>query len=279
MLGCGLALAVSGCGGGSSGTASSASASPSYLAAVTRAAALSDSVPGYKMAIETTAEGEGRSVTASGSGTVAAHGEEGAVTVEAESHKVEELFSAPYAYIQIPNLGASKLTHGKRWARIDVSTFTQPFGGGSAVEGSSNATRQLEELEAAGSVTRIGAESVRGVPSTHYHVVVDFDRLGASIAGGSREAARKTGELLERITGSKTLPMDVWIGGGRVSRISYGMSTCVGAGQRLHESFNMELFDYGRQAVVVPPPASQVADIDAQVKAKLAKVLATLSCD
>ncbi len=264
-------------GGGSGGTSTAADAS--YLAAVTRAADATDRVPGYKVALTTTVtDGGGKTVTVGGTGTIDARGSEGAMTIEVEGHKVSELIAKPYVYIEAPSGANASVTHGKPWVRVDVSTFTQSYEQGSLGGGGQDPSQVLGYLRSAGTVTRIGSEAVRGVASTHYHAVVELDRLGSVGPVAQRPAGKRAGELVERLTGAKTMPMDVWVGSdGRISRISYGFSLCTPEG-RLHESFSMDLFGYGRQPVVSPPPASQVTDIDARLKAEFAKALAQLSC-
>jgi hypothetical protein len=83
--------------------------------------------------------------------------------------------------------------------------------------------------------------------------------------------------MLERITGAKTLPMDVWIGGGRIARVSLAFSLCSSEG-RVQESISTDLYDYGRQPVVAPPAASEVTDVAAKLKSEVAKSLAQLGC-
>jgi hypothetical protein len=56
------------------------------------------------------------------------------------------------------------------------------------------------------------------------------------------------------------------------------LSLCGLGGNRLYESLNYELYGYGPQAVPAPPPASQVTDITARLKAQFAKGLQELSC-
>ncbi len=271
-----IALAA-GCGGGSNG-GSSTSADASYLAAVTRAAAATDSVPGYKLAMTMSVSQGGKSATAQGTGTINGAGSEGTMTMEAEGHKLAELIAKPYVYVELPGGAPASVARGKRWARIDIDTITQSVGDSSLGADSQDPAQTLAYLRAAGSVTRLGEEAVRGQPSTHYHAIIELDRLAAAVPVSQRAETERAGALLERVTGSKTMPMDVWIGAdGRVSRVSYGLSLCSPEG-RANESFNLELFGYGRQPVIAPPPASEVADVDAQVKAELAKGLAQLTC-
>ncbi len=283
------AAAAAGCGsgGGHGGTsasgASSGAASPSgaanasYLAAVTRAAYATDQVPGFKFSIAIGMQLAGKSSTVEGNGTINDRGSEGTASLEAGGKTINEVISKPYLYVSVPGAADTSVTHGKPWVRADLSTFSQSYGSSTLGAGSSNPAEVLSYLKAAGTVTRAGEQQVRGVSSTHYHALIDLTHFADSAPAGRRDAARKAGKLLERITGAKTLPMDVWIGAGRITRIGLVFSLCTSQG-RLQETLSMDLYDYGRQPVVSPPPASQVTDIAATLKSEVAKSLAQLGC-
>lgn len=290
----GAAIAAAGCGGGgghgsasssaaSSSTASSSFAAPSgaanasYLAAVTGAAYATDRVPGYKFSIAVGTQVAGDSSKVEGSGTINDRGSEGTATLYVAGKTISEVIAKPYLYVSVPRAGDTSVTRGKPWVRADLSTFSQSYGSSSIGAGSGNPTEVLSYLKAAGTVTRAGEEQVRGVTSTHYHALIDLAHFADSAAAGKRAAARKAGKLFERITGAKTLPMDVWIGAGRITRVALAYSLCAPQG-RLQESISMDLYDYGRQPVVSPPPDSQVTDIAAMLKSELAKSLAQFGC-
>jgi hypothetical protein len=270
-----------GCGGAGSGSDSGSTASASgrdYLAAVTRAAYTTEQVPGYKFALTIKVSIGDKTVTGQGGGTIADGGSQGSANVEVEGTKVGEVIDKPYIYVRTPSGSDSDITHGKPWLRLDLSTFSQSLGGGSFSGGSSNPTEVLSYLRAAGTVSRVGDEQVRGVDSTRYHAAIDLSRFGAAVPRAQRAAARRAGKLLERITGAKTLPMDVWVGNGRITRISFSLSTCTPKG-RVNESLSMDLYAYGPQPAVTPPSADQATDVDAQVKAQVQQGLAQLHCD
>jgi hypothetical protein len=99
------------------------------------------------------------------------------------------------------------------------------------------------------------------------------------VSASQRSAAKRYAEVFKRISGSSAMPMDVWIDdSSHVVRTALTLSLCSPGGGRLSESVNMELHDYGSQPVVAPPPASQVTDINARLKAEFAKGLKLLSC-
>jgi len=284
----GALIAAAGCGGGghdsagssrasSSGTSPSSAANASYLATVTRAAYATDQVPGYKFSITIGTKLAGSSSTVEGSGTINDRGSEGTASLRVDGKTINEVIAKPYLYVSVPGTADKKVTHGKPWVSADLSTFSQSYGSSSIGAGSSNPTEVLSYLKAAGTVTRLGEEQVRGVTSTHYHALIDLAHFADSAPAGARAAARRAGKLFERISGAKTLPMDVWIGAGRITRIELAYSLCAPQG-RLQETMSMDLYDYGRQPVVAPPPASQVTNIAAKVKSEVNQGLAQLSC-
>jgi hypothetical protein len=271
-------LAAAGCGGGGEhgGAGAAGVANGSYLAAVTRAAYATDQVPGYKFSLTSTTQIAGKSIEVKGGGSLNERGSEGTARLQVAGKTVEEVISKPYLYIHVPSAGGTA-THRKPWMRAELSTYSQSFGGGSLGGGSSNPSEVLDYLRSAGTVTRIGDEQVRGVSSTHYHALIDLHRFASAVPADQRAAARKRGRLLERLTGATTLPADVWIGAGRVDRIALAFSLCTQLG-RLHETLSMDLYDYARQPVVTPPPASQVTDVAARLRSQVAKALAQLGC-
>jgi hypothetical protein len=267
-------LGVAGCGKSGAGNGA---ANASYLAAVTRAAYATDRVPGYKFSIAIDMQLAGQSTKVEGGGTINDGGSEGTASLQVEGKTINEVIAKPYLYVSVPDGGDTRVTHGKPWVRADLSTFSQSYGSSSFGGGSSNPTEVLSYLKAAGTVTRVGEEQVRGVASTHYHALIDLAHFADSAPAAQRATLRRAGKLLERITGAKTLPTDVWIGAGRITRVGLAFSLCTPQG-RLQEALSMDLYDYGRQAVVSPPPASQVTDIAAKLKSDVAKGLSQLGC-
>jgi hypothetical protein len=269
----GTLLVVTGCGGG--GGSGSSNADASYLAVVTRAAYTTDSVPGYRFDIGVTSKLGKKSFTLNGSGAISERGSQGSMSMKIEGKTLTEIIDKPFIYIKAP--GAS--THGKPWLRVDSDVFSEAVGASSPGGSSTDPTQALSFLRSAGSVRRIGDELVRGAPATRYHAVIDFARYAHVVEPGQRAAAKKYSEVLERTSGSTTVPMDVWIDRqGRISRMSLTLSLCSPEGDKLQESLNMELHGYGAQPVLDPPSSSQVTDVTAKLKAQVAKGLEDLSC-
>jgi hypothetical protein len=102
-----------------------------------------------------------------------------------------------------------------------------------------------------------GQRSVRGASTTHYRVVLDLNRAGASLPPEQRPAI----DELVRSLGTSTLPADVWLDeSGRVRRRRFGVDTD-GSGPTAPTTVNLELFDFGIPVTVEVPPADQVTDL------------------
>jgi hypothetical protein len=283
FVACGaLVLAAAGCGGGGHGSGSSAGAGGSsggvYLAAVAKAADVTGQVPGYKFELTSSTSFGGRSFSVRGTGSIDDRGRQGSMSLQVEGKTLSEIISRPYVYVEVPSGSGGSVPGGKPWLRTDISTFTQSFGGSSLGSSSADPTQTLSFLKAAGTVAKLGVEDVRGVPATRYHATVELARYPATVQPRERAAASRYVQTVKRITGSDTLPIDVWIDGqSHVRRIAFRLRLCSPQG-KIDESIDMTLFDYGPQPAVEPPPASQVADIGDRLGAEAEKNLQKLHC-
>lgn len=116
------------------------------------------------------------------------------------------------------------LSGGGEWISVDLEADGDLLGEYLDL-GQGDPTRLLETLEAAGAFDEVGSERVRGVETTHYR--------------GSVESSR----------------VDVWVGAdGLVRRVSVsdGESTDV----------RLELFDFGADVEIEPPPSQDVTKLD-----------------
>lgn len=123
--------------------------------------------------------------------------------------------------------------------------------------GQSNPAQILEYLKAKGaSVTKVGSNRIRGVPTTHYTATIDLSKAASGLGGAEGSAAQKAiGKL-----GLSQLPVDVWVDSHNlVRRIQISIHIGV-AGQNLQMAMNLELFGFGATPTVSAPPASETFD-------------------
>jgi hypothetical protein len=132
---------------------------------------------------------------------------------------------------------------------------------------SSDPSQFVDYLRAAGAnATRVGTQTIRGVATTHYRVMVSLDRYPKLVAPADRTAAARGVSVLESALGSHTIPMDVWVDHQKlVRRLSFAFAECV-ENQRLKLGMTMELYDYGPQPQPSIPSASESYDITPQLE-------------
>jgi len=110
-----------------------------------------------------------------------------------------------------------------------------------------------------GNVVEVGPQTIGGVATTRYSVLVDL-RKGLEKLDGDRRAAMQ--EVLDRLeaAGGRYVPADVWIDdNGYLRRFRMEMSNYLGAGSSI--SLTMKLYDFGSPVDIAVPPAYQVADL------------------
>ena len=163
-------------------------------------------------------------------------------------------------YLRFPKALARQIPGGKQWLKLDLERFGAAKGiDFSSLAGSagSDPTVQLDQLRGAGNVKRVGKEDVRGVQTTHYTASIDLRKAAEKAPAERRAAARRSIENVIKLTGQRTVPLEIWIDdAGRMRREKVT--------QRLRGQSVMatiELYDFGARETVEPPPASQTSDV------------------
>jgi hypothetical protein len=276
---CGAAAAVvalSGCAG--------SSAVSSVVDPVAQAAAVSELAPGFKASLSEGLIPPGSSGPVTGSGTEIfdQRDQRGILSlrVDAEGHisTAETQYSDRALYMRLPGSRGSSITHGKPWVKVDLRGVGAALGinfSALASAGASSPSQMLSYLKAAsGQVTRVGAEVVQGVQTTHYRATIDYERYAGSVPPGQRTAARASIAALERLTGLRDQSVDVWVDGQhRVRREELTFHECVaGASEPTQIHLKLELYDFAVQAIPAPPPGNEVADITSSVAGKLKQI-------
>jgi hypothetical protein len=245
---------------------------------VTRAAYVTGLEPGYKVAlnIDETVAGHALSFTAHGAFSTGAH-PQGSMTMLAPGGlSINEIVVGPDLFMQLPGAAGAALAPTP-WVKAKLAAVT----GGSfnfSTTGDSDPSQQLDLLRSAGQVTAVGAETVRGVATTRYHAVIDLNRYPSVVAPSLRAAAASSAAILERATGQSTLAADVWVDrNGLVRRMTLDLRACSWAGT-IDATVSMDIYDFGRQPAVAPPPPSEVTDITSTLAAQIAKSTQQLGC-
>lgn len=155
-----------------------------------------------------------------------------------------------------PPAGRAGLPAGKTWGKIDLSRAAKADGLdlGPVSPEQLDPRKLVGALEKAGESTRIGKESLDGLETTHYRVVVDPAKALAQQPQQQREQGRKALALL----GVSSIPVDAWVGDdGLLRRVAVELG---GRDALFSLSARLDLSDYGGDVTVGLPPATSVAD-------------------
>lgn len=256
-VGIALALAAAACGG-SSGSSTDI---------VTRAAADTARVPGYRVTGTVTISSPAAGVTAMGlNGTYDRTNNRAQLTtvVQARGRRIQtaELVSRLAVYMGASVLpGGKRLTGGKPWLKLDLSQAAGPAAV-SSLPTASDPTQFVDYLRAVTSATgRNGIQGVHGIPTAHYSATIDLDRYPGLVPAAQREAVRRSVAALESTLGSHRLPIEVWIDAhGLVRQISVAFGECVST-TRVQFAMTLDLYDFGAQSTPAIPADHTVYDL------------------
>jgi hypothetical protein len=173
---------------------------------------------------------------------------------------------------ELPEGGPAIPGDHKPWIEFELPKELSGFGGlGPGVgpgpgEGAADPTEALRYLEAAASkVDLVGQEQVRGVAATRYAVTFDAANQAAQLPAQLRGFYEESGFAFAR-------PADVWIDQqGRLRKIHYAITmkapdlgtAAEQTAPKVTVDSTLELYDFGVEVQVTPPPASQVEVIRA----------------
>jgi hypothetical protein len=270
-----VVLALAGCGGGdgegggeeTDGTETSVSSSPT--SAIAAAAAKTEDAQSAKIFFTATLEtGQGEPVSFDGEGAFA--GDRGRMTTDLSGlpgssgfggGEFEFVFQGTVFYLRFPGELGAQLPGGKRWLKFDL----QALGEESGIDlqqiqqfRQSDPTQTLQYLRGASDdFEEVGEEAVRGVSTTHYRGTVDLQKVADQLPAEDRENY----EGVIESAGTSKIPTEVWLDDdGLPRRFRYEMSFPGEGGQEGTMSVTTELFDFGTDVSVEPPPASEVVD-------------------
>ncbi len=264
------ALALGACGSSSGGSSTASVAGP-----LANAAYATSHAGGAHMALSARIEVGAlpSPVTLSGSGFFNYSAREGSLSmtiaglpanpVTGSSAGMEELFKGTDVYVG-SSLFAGKLPGGARWMKLDLARFGAAAGISPTqiLGGQSNPAQFLEYLKASGgSVQVVGQDTVRGVPTTHYHGTIDLKKAAAVVTERAHNGAlRKAFEEQVAKIGMTNMPVDVWVDSHHlVRRIVLALSVPAG-GQHVSMSMTIEFFQFGPTPAVSAPSASETFD-------------------
>jgi hypothetical protein len=161
--------------------------------------------------------------------------------------------------------------------KVNLAAYERALGVTSI--GGDDPAQTLTLLRAAAKVRLLGRATVGGVPTRRYHALVDLDRYAAVVAPALRAGTRQDAAELARLTGSTTVPIDVWVDEqGEVRQVALALpAVCTKSGSA-HESTTVDFYGYGPQPAVSAPAPAEVTNLTAQVTAQASRSLAQLGC-
>jgi len=150
------------------------------------------------------------------------------------------------------------------WVKMDLEKLADKEGVDlSALMNANQAdpSQTLSMLMASSDAHVVDYDRVRGVLTTHYALNVDLKRLAKE-----NEALRKSLEQLMDVAGIDSYPAEAWIDDkGNVRKIKIDMSFNSPLGGAFTMTMTEELYDFGVNATIQSPPASQVVDMSALI--------------
>lgn len=273
------AFAIAGCGSSSSNSSASNQ--------VARAAFVSTSSAGYRMqfGMQLSTSALPTPITAVGDGRFNVRQRSGAITLDmnfgnipqisavlgSSTFRLQELIDGTTVYIKFPTALASKLPSlsGKPWVKIDIAKAASAAGVpgiGSLVNNpaSSDPSQFLQYLRAAGSIAKVGTETVNGIETTHYRAVIDLDKVPNTLPAAQKSQAQTAIAGLEKLTNLHQIPVGVWIDNQNlVRRLRMAFRESLPSGQSVSTAITVNIVEYGPQPPPVLPPADQVTDASA----------------
>lgn len=186
----------------------------------------------------------------------------GAVGAQTGMAKMEMRTDGRTIYMKLPN--AQQLGLPTPWLKMDLDSMAGLQGLGQLSQmNNTDPTSSMEMLRGVADVEEIGSEDIRGAATTHYRATIDIDKAIEDAPADMKKQLQTQFEAL----GSEAIPADVWIDDeGRLRRqdISMDLSKAQGAaggGQGPTEvKVSIEMYGFGTDVDVQPPPASEVTD-------------------
>jgi hypothetical protein len=179
--------------------------------------------------------------------------------------RIETVRDGSTTYVKFPAI-ADELPDGASWVRAEDGQVIEAAGFKmSEFEQFTQADPKqfLETLEElSGEIEVVGAETLRGVRTTHYRATVDAESVAKS---ASEESGRDLGGLTDQLVGQSGIsqvPIDIWIDGdGVVRKLLLDVeATQPGDSAPSRATVSFELWDVGKPVDIELPPAAEVVD-------------------
>jgi LppX_LprAFG lipoprotein len=193
----------------------------------------------------------GKTLTMAGDGDFQSNPNLGAMTLTMSGGgldtTMDEVIDGTTIYMRSP-LFSKGLPAGKTWVSVDLEKQGKQLGIDFSQFAQTNPADALSALKKAGSVTKLGAETIDGESTTHYRARIDLSKV-------------PQGTQLQKLANVRYAPVDVWIGDGNLLRrmtMRYSVDT---AGQAIATTMTMSFTSYGEHVTAQAPPAGETVDM------------------
>ncbi len=188
----------------------------------------------------------------------------GAMGQQAGMTQLEVRSEGTTFYMKFPNY--QQIGMPTPWVKVDLTALAGVPGMESLSQLNNNdPSKTMQMLRGVSdNVVQVGAEEVRGTPTTHYKASIEVDKALEEVPQDSRESMQRIFEQ----AGAKTIPTEVWLdqeGLLRRQKITMDFSNAKGAAAAGGQAptgmvIDLQLYDFGTDIDVEPPPADQVTD-------------------
>jgi hypothetical protein len=167
-------------------------------------------------------------------------------------------------YMKLPaSLMGQLSTLGKSWISVDFGKLLHVPEASSLFNGaSSDPAEMLDFLRAASdSIVSEGQQVIDGVETTKYDATVDLSRVADTLPTVDQPAIQQDIAELEQQGVPTSYPVAVWVDAHKlVRRFEMTMDMTV-EGQSVDMTTAADIFDYGAQPPITPPPSGDVAAV------------------
>jgi hypothetical protein len=169
---------------------------------------------------------------------------------------MEMIFDGQHGLVMYMRSAMLKMVPPGTWVKMDLEKLAKKEGydlGGIMNANQADPSQALKMLMASSHARPLGKERVRGVKTTRYSFVIDFDQLVHD---------NKALEQFKSVTGTSSIPAQAWIDAqGRVRRLNVQMSMGAQFGTPMTMTITEDLYDFGVRTDIEPPSGSMVTDI------------------
>lgn len=174
---------------------------------------------------------------------------------------MQMVLSSGQLYIELPPNLMGTLNVDKQWVRIDLggsNPLAQSLGSEADLADQANPSQLINQIAAAGTITKVTQETLNGQPTTHYSITVNVAKMAQTMTGGNASEKQALSQL-----GITTMPFDIWVNSSNlpvkiITSFAFADPT---SGQSQQVKITVNYTMWGLPVDIVVPPASQVGTL------------------